>query len=129
MHQAAAHRAAVADLEVADEGHRRRQQGIPFSELGVVLDGPLAGHRADSQAAVAVGGDAVQPGNPVHVHDHRRTGQPQAHERHQALSAGEDLAVVAVLVEQADRLVECLRAEIIEGCGFHAGECCFPGGA
>ena len=119
MDQAAAHRAAVADLEVADEGHRRRQQRIPLGKTGVPFDRPLARHRADAQAAVAVDGDAVQAGNAVHVHDHRRPGQAQAHERHQALSAGKDLAVVAVLVQQARRLVEGSGTIVGERCGFH----------
>ena len=127
MDQAAAHRAAVADLEVADQGHRRCQQRIPFGETGVALNRPLARHRADADAAIAIGVNAVQTGNAVHVHDHRRTGQTQAHERHQALSAGEDLAVVAVLVEQMDCLVQGFRTVVAERCGFHGDGRAFSG--
>ena len=127
MDQASPHRAAVADLEVADQGHGRSQQGIPCCETRVPFESALARQRPDAETAVAAVGDPVQTGNAVQVDDGRGTRQPQVHERHEALAAGQDLPVLAVLVEHAERLVEGLRTVVGKGRGFHGDGRCLVG--
>ncbi len=102
---AAADRAPVADRHVADEGqglgqhgealgHQRRPLGVPFPGRGP------EGH------GVATVLDAAQRRHPVDVDQLGGPGQPHGQHRDQALAAGDDLGLVAVLGEQGQDLLE-----------------------
>ena len=69
-----------------------------------VLDVHVAGERADRDVVAGVA-DVRQVAQPADVDEHRRLGQAQLHQRQQAVAAGEELGLVAVLADEADRLV------------------------
>ena len=113
----AAHRAAVADLEVPDERRRKaeergRSRGITALELG------LAGHRPDRDRAVGPL-DAGERRHPVEVHDVLEASQPQRQHRDEALPPGERLGLVAVLREQTGHVVDRLGRVVLEGRRLH----------
>ena len=114
MRQRAADRAAVAHLLVGDQdAARATTPARACPEVGV------PGHRADPPAAV-LALDAVQAGHPPQVDQQRRRRQPQLHQRQQRVPAGEQLGVLAVLVQHADRLVEGLGRLVVERARDHA---------
>ena len=104
MRQAAADRAPGADRRVADvRGGVREQRAGGADAVG-------AGRRrrwrviAPSTRRDAVVEHVRELADPVQVDQHGRRRQPQVHQRHEALPAGERLRVVAVLGEQLDAL-------------------------
>ena len=64
--------------------------------------------------------DALQLGDTVEVDEVRETGEAERQQRHQALTAGEDLGLVAVVGEQADGLGDGLRRVVLERRWLHA---------
>ena len=117
--QAATHRAAVADRDVTHvaQGLRQQRHGRR-GDLARQLDVALSGHRPDQQAAV-VHLDAVEPGDPVDVDQNRRPGQPEVHQRDEALPAREHLRVGAVLSEQRHRLPDVAGSGVSDGRWLH----------
>ena len=61
----------------------------------------------------------------VQVDQHRRRGEAQVHQRHEALPAGERLGVVAVLGQQRDALVEGRRVVVGEPVRLHRVDTAF----
>ena len=94
----AADRAAVAHLRVADVAGGVRQQRHVLGEHVGVLDVVVAGQRADGDVVAGVA-DVRQVAEPADVDEHARLGQAQLHQRQQAVAAGEELGLVAVLAD------------------------------
>ena len=113
MGERAAHRAAVADLEVADVRRRPRQQRDRSSHLGVVLDARFGGGRTDPQGAVSMF-DALQLADPSDIDEMVDVREPQREHRHEALPAGEHLGLLAELGEELDGLVSGRRSVVVE---------------
>jgi hypothetical protein len=84
-----------------------------------VLHLGVGGHRADPPAAVGAL-DPVQPRNLAQVDQQRRRGQPQLHQRQQRMPAGEQLGILADLIERLNRLVKAVRRDVVELGGNHA---------
>jgi hypothetical protein len=118
VHQAADHRAAVADGGVGQVGQGLPQQRHRAVGVRVVLDLGVAGHRADPHR-LGVGADVGQLRQPVDVDQVRRRGQAHVQQRHQALPARQDLAVVAGVVEDRERLLDGGGAVVLERGWFH----------
>ena len=53
------------------------------------------------------------------VDEHARLGEAQLHQRQQAVAAGEELGVVAVLADEADGLLGGTGADVVERGGDH----------
>jgi hypothetical protein len=103
--QAAAHRAGVPDRGVRDQTDRLGHQRSGHGDLRGSLDLRHRGHRADDQD-VAVTPDAAQPGHVTQVDEVPGFGQPEVHQRDQALPAGQHPRFgLGVLGEQSDRLL------------------------
>jgi hypothetical protein len=114
----AADRADVPDLDVADRRygvlehavvHRRR-----LHELGVRRE------RADRDPAVGELANAAQLGQATDVDELGRLGQPEPHQRQDALAAGDDLRRAARAGQVPDRLLDGARADVVEFGGDHA---------
>src|SRR5256885_5167315 len=86
---------------------------LPISvKRGVAREG------ADAQGAV-LGVQKVQLGDAVEVEQPRRPREAKVHHRHQALAAGEDLALLAMLRKQCEQGIERLRGVVFEVGGLH----------
>src|SRR5438270_4917536 len=83
-----------------------------------MLELGMRNHRADPPAAV-LPLHAVQPRNATQVDQQRRGGEPQLHQRQQRVAAGQQLGLVAILVQHPDRLLERVRRFVIELGGDH----------
>jgi hypothetical protein len=118
--QAADHRAPVADRRVGDVLQRLPQQRDRVAGGRVVLDGGVTGQRTDPDG-VGVAADVGQLGEPVHVHQVRGGGQAHVEQRHQALAAGEHLAVVADLGQHGQRLLDRGGPVVLERRWLHVG--------
>ena len=108
--QAAADGATVARRGQPHVGEccgQQRALGLN-QRAGLGID--LAHERTDDEA-VAGEPDVVELVAAVDRHEHLGPGQPEIHERHQALAAGEDAGVVAVFGEGSDHLVERLGGD------------------
>ena len=89
VREAAAERAAIADLRVADR--RRRPRPAPDTCRGAARDVATSWwvvRGADLDRAVLLA-DAGQPGDARDVDERARLAQPQLHQRHQAVAAGD----------------------------------------
>ena len=64
---------------------------------------------------------------PSDVDEHARLGQAQLHQRQQAVAAGEELGVLAVLADEADRLFGRAGPDVVEGGGDHDAAPCSSG--
>ncbi len=87
-------------------------------EQVAVLDVHVAGERADRDVVAGVA-DVRQVGDASDVDEHGRLRQTQLHQRQQAVPAGEELGVVAVLTDQADRLFGRTGPDVVECGGNH----------
>ena len=112
-----ADRAAVADLEVTDERDRLGEQWHRLAGRGVVLDRALRRHRVHREGAVRAG-DTTQVVDPIEVDDVLEARQTQRQHRHQALSTGQHLGLVAVLGEQRVTSESDSGAWYSNGAGF-----------
>ena len=70
--------------------------------------------RADGDVVAGVA-DVRQVGDAADVDEHARLGEAQLHQRQQAVAAGEELGIVAVLADEADRLVGGAGTDVVEG--------------
>ena len=97
MRDRAAHRAAVARRHVPDVGQREPQQRAggaapPACRSSVAL----RAQRADAHGTVG-DVDHRERRHLAEVDEHCRRSEPEVEQRHEALTAGDDLGVVAVL--------------------------------
>ena len=116
---AAADRAAVADLRVAHEPERVPKQRAALGHLRRAFRGALPGEGADAQRAPVVP-DVGQRFDPVDVDEIRRPGQPHVHQGDEALPARQHLGVVAVLGEESRPLIDGPGTVVLERRGLHA---------
>ena len=119
MRDGAAKGAAGADRMVRDVAHHRRQQPAqrPVHDRTMERRMPHAG--ADAKLAV-LDRQALERGDAVDVDEMRRPRQAECHDRHQALAAGQDAAVLRRhLGQQRDGFVDRLRCVIAERGGLH----------
>ena len=101
MGQRTADRAAVSHLLVGDQPGRPREH----AELRRSGDGRVGSERADAGVAVVLL-HAMEPGHAAQVDQEGRSRQPQLHQRQQRMAAGQDLGILAVLVESPYHLLE-----------------------
>src|SRR5207302_868796 len=78
----------------------------------------VARHGADDETA-ALAPDSRQGFDVVDVDQPRRPGQAEVHQRHQALAAREQLALIAMSGQQLERLVLGARVVVLELRGLH----------
>ena len=114
----AAQRAAVADLEVADVGGDAGQQGHRARHVGVLADHRVGGGGLDPDG-VAAHVDALEFVDLGDVDEVLEMGQPQGQQRGQALPAGQDLAVLAVVRERFGGFVDGVGPVVGERRGLH----------
>ena len=81
-----------------------------------MLQRGCADERTDAQrsAVAAVLLEDVEPGNPIDVNEQCGRGKPQLHQQDEALPAGEDLGIVAMLCQEGQRLVQRPRSCVLE---------------
>ena len=80
----------------------------------------MRGQGADAQDARGLVFPHVgKPGNAPDVDDMGRLDQPQLHQRHQALSAGQELGTLPRALEEVDGLVHGFRNGVVEGGRVH----------
>jgi hypothetical protein len=127
VRERAADGAPVPDLRVADLGGGVRQQRcrLPHQRRGGQLGVPRG--RSDDQLTVRAA-DPAQPVRPADVDQHRGRGQPQLHHRQQRVAAGQQLGVVAVLGQQADRFCGRAGRQVVERGGDHRAPSGSPSG-
>ena len=118
MRQAAAEGAAGADRVMGDVAHDRREQPAERTIHDRAVERRVAHAGADRELAVRRP-RAVELRDAVDVDEMRRPRQPERHDRHEALPAGQHAAVVGRdLRQRRDRLVDRLRRVIPKGGGF-----------
>ena len=118
MRDRPAERAAVADLEVADERGRPREQRHRGRDLRARLDLGLRRARADPQLA-GVPLDAAQLGDATDVDEVVEHREPQREHRHQALAAREHLRALAEPRDERDRVGQRRGRVVLERRGLH----------
>src|SRR5205807_9514590 len=84
-----------------------------------VLDLDVAGERPDPQLAV-LDGDEVELFDRVDVHQGARLGEPEAHQRDQAVAAGQHLGVLAEALQQLGGLLNGGCPLVLESSWDHA---------
>ena len=114
VYERAADRAAAARRRVADVAEGVAEERIGIS---VVLEVPLAGHRADDQGAVL----QVDPVEPQlgKIDERRRPREPEVQHRDEALAAGQDLGLVAMFGKKSECLAEFVRVVVLERRRLH----------
>ena len=90
---------------------------VPLDQI-VGRDGIVRGRRSDDEVITIVA-DTAHLVDPADVDEHRGIGQTQTQQRNQAVPAGEDLGVLAVLAERLDRLVDRRDTDVVECGGNH----------
>ena len=114
----AADGAAVARLRVAHPAQRLAEERHFLTERRVALDGALAHRRAERHGAVAER-DLAQVVRVVDVDQERGTREAHRHHRDEALPAGDQPGVAAVLGEQRAGFGGRARAAEIKRNGLH----------
>ncbi len=114
----AADRAAVANLRVADQLHRPRDQRAAGRQHRIADERGVPGERADRDP-VAVLADVAEVVEPADVDEHRRARDAELHRGEERVAAGEHLRVL-VAPEELDRLLDRPRPLVREGRGDHA---------
>ena len=112
-----ADRAAVADLEVADQRRGRGQERHVAMSLPTSTSpgGPSHRPRRARSTRSSRRSDATRPMSTSVC----EPGQPEVEHRDQALAAGEHLGLVAEFGEQRDDLVDGRRCVVVERCRLH----------
>ena len=109
MCQAAAKRAAQADRVVRDvtnDGGKHRSERTALNRM---MKRGVARPRADAQHLIA-DGEHIQLRDGVDVDQMRRAREPESHDRHQALAARQD---AAILRRQLRQQPHCLRRRAV----------------
>ena len=91
---------------------------IEPSDYRIALQSAVAGEGADPQAAFFFS-YVRQFLSRIEIDQHRRLRETEIHRRHEALAAGQDLAVVLVLREQCERFGKARGSEIVERRRLH----------
>ena len=99
-------------------GHGQETAGGAFRNR--LLEGHVANHRSDPER-VAVLGQVVELVERVDVDQNRGTGQAEVHGRDQALAAGQDLGLVAVLAQVSYRFGHGAGLVVVEWSRLHEG--------
>ena len=118
MSDAAADCAAATNLRVGDVIRGFLENRHPLGDHLVCLQSTLARKRADGNTAIAWP-NVIELFDPVDVDDDIGSRQPHVQKRHQALAAGENLAVSLMCVEKRQRLLETPRIVIVKFCRLH----------
>ena len=118
MRDAAADRAAVADLVVRDMRHRGLEQRMRGVEPLVVENVAPARQRAEPDA-VGADLDLAQVLELPQIDQQRRPRHAERHHRHQALAAGQRLRLAVVGGEQRHGFVQGRGAGVLERRQFH----------
>ena len=108
-------------------GATRASNGDACRNLRVALQGGVAGRRAHHEGAVLPPDRGELP-DAVDVHQDLGPREPQGQHRHEALAAGQDLRLVAVLREYRQAVLDRLRRVVVERCWFHVGNFLGSGG-
>ena len=104
VREAPAEGTAGSNRHVTDVAGRECDQ-----DMRAVQPGPLQPRMPDESADLELAvllGDAVEAGDAVDVDDVRRMEEPVGEHRHEALSAREQLRLVAPLAKEVERLVD-----------------------
>ena len=110
--------AEVAHDRVGDLRRRIAERPVtPAQEVGT-LAVPVPYQSADSKPTVPHG-EPVEAPAAIDVDHGPRRGEAELHERDQALASGEDAGLVAVALQDRERLVEIRRREVLEGGRVH----------
>jgi hypothetical protein len=108
----------VPDLRVAHQpGHVGQDRNLRLQQLAG-LEIAVAGESPDGHRVAGVV-DVGQRIQPAHVDQHRRRGQPQLHQGDEGVPPGQQLRLVAVLVQQGDGLLGRGGTQVVEGGGNH----------
>jgi hypothetical protein len=118
VRQAAADRALVSDLNVADLRRRFGEQRALRGEDRRRAQLRMRRHRADDDEAVLFG-DAAQLRDAGEIDDHARLREPQPHGRHETVPAGQDARLVPESRQQRQGFSERRGAMVVEGCRDH----------
>ena len=113
-----ADRAAVAHLRIADLTGCIGEQRNVLGEHRTVLEIHVAGERADGDVVTGIA-DVRQFTDAADVDEHARLGESQLHQGQQAVPAGEELGIVAVLADELDGLFGGSGTDVVERCGDH----------
>jgi hypothetical protein len=113
MRQAAAYRATLARLLVADMNQGGcKQLAILFNET-MLEHTRLSGQTTDPDCTI-LAAHIVQTVDKIDVDQMCRLRQSKVHQGHQTLPAGENFGVIAELAQQFQRLIELARSVIYE---------------
>ena len=115
--EAAAERAPVAHPRVADLARRLRRQRQLRAELRAALELAMTGERPERDGAV--GALEARQRQPPDVDQQVGRGEAEAHHRDQALSAGDRSRLAIGAGERVDRLLDGLRARVLERARVH----------
>ena len=119
MAQAADDRAHLPDDGIGDDPRGVVEQApLLLSNPRCALHGAVARGRAKDERG-SVDADVIEVGEPVDVHEHRGTGESEAHGRDEALAAGQHARVGAQALQLGERLVDRAGADVVEGSGYH----------
>ena len=118
MGEAAADRAAVADLVVRDMANCFHEERMRAMQFLVAFDIAPARERAQSNS-VGIDCNAPQLGNAADVDEKARRRQSKGEDRNEALSAGNHFGFVTVLGQERDRAFQAVGADILEACSLH----------
>ena len=118
MRQIAAHRAAIADRSVGDMlvGRDDERRVLPDDRRGQHVGVP---RQSADHKPIALDRNPAELGNTIDVDQPLRCDQPQVHHRNQALAAGQNFRLVAVLSQRGENAVQIDRANVLEGWRFH----------
>jgi hypothetical protein len=103
--QRPADRPPVAHLVVADLGRHRAQRVALRGEQLACLEIAMAGERSYREVIIGVA-HVRELAHSFDVDEHRRSGEPQLHQRQERHAAGQELGVVPVLGQRGGGLVD-----------------------
>jgi hypothetical protein len=103
---------------MANKGDRFCQKGTALLNQWRQLQVPFSGQGTDEKL-VSFLFDVIQPLDLVDIYKDLRPAEPEVHDGHQALTAGQDLGFIFVLHQKPDGLFHCVWGEIFKGTRFH----------
>ena len=115
MGERATQGAPVTNLGIADlTGHMTQQRCLGGQQFAG-LDRPMRGHCADGDMVAAVV-DVAEVADPTDVDHDTGCGEPEPHQRDEAVATSQQLRVVAVLGQRSNRSVGRIGHLVVE-CG------------